>query len=85
MKFSQLLNLLGRYRFRCEIKGGFRSFRSKRIIITTSRSPEETYVNLPDEDLNQLLRRIDIISEYSLSQSQELGNTIPNPKRLYNY
>ena len=40
-----------------EIKGEMIPFNSPIIIITTPRSPENTFVNI-GEDINQLLRRI---------------------------
>ena len=60
-KFHELLNLLDRYPYRVECKGGSRQFTSKTIVITTPLSPEETWENRTSEDLGQLLRRIDNI------------------------
>ena len=57
MKFNFLLCLLDGYPYRCEIKGGFRWFSSKNIIIITNRKPSDKY-QLPDEDIQQLKRRI---------------------------
>ena len=81
MKFNHLLKLLDRYPFKAEVKGGSRWLDSKNIIITTNKHPKDTY-NLPEEDIKQLLRRIDLIERFSLnpvqdkvmSQDQELGN-----------
>jgi hypothetical protein len=56
--FTSLLRLLDRYDFTVENKGGSRQFLAKVIIITSIFSPEEMYTN-HNEDLNQLLRRID--------------------------
>ena len=52
-----LLQLLDRYPLMVEIKGEMIPFNSPIIIITTPRSPENTFVNI-GEDINQLLRRI---------------------------
>lgn len=59
-KFSELLNLLDRYPFRVECKGGSRQMLAETIVITTPYSPEETWNNRTSEDLGQLIRRIDI-------------------------
>jgi hypothetical protein len=80
MKFTNLLNLLDRYEYRCEIKGGFRQLRSKNIIITSDRHPEDIY-RKTNENINQLLRRIDVIynldDPIKLARAETLGNTIP--------
>lgn len=60
-KFHVLLNLLDRYPMRVECKGGSRQLLAKTIVITTCKSPEELFVNRTDEDIGQLLRRIDNI------------------------
>lgn len=65
MKFRKFLRLLDRYPFQIAVKGGFRQFLAKRIIITSNRRPEQVYWGMVDEDLNQLLRRIDIVKEFT--------------------
>lgn len=57
--FSTLLKILDRYPFRVECKGGSRQLRAKRIIITTTKTPEELWDGRTDEDIYQLTRRID--------------------------
>jgi len=59
--FSRLLVLLDRYETRVECKGGSRQFVPKRIIITSCYSPEQMYETR--EDIQQLLRRIDIVEQ----------------------
>lgn len=59
LKFHELLRLLDRYAMRVECKGGSRQFKAKRIIITSAYSPNELFDTR--EDLQQLLRRIDVI------------------------
>lgn len=66
MKFTYLLSLLDRYPHRVEIKGGFRQFDSKIIIITSNKHPKDVY-NKEDEEINQLLRRIDEIIEMPIA------------------
>lgn len=61
--FNWLLNITDRYPLRVEVKGGYRQFRSKRIIFTCPLSPNEfcyKMLNVAEvgEDINQLLRRI---------------------------
>ncbi len=63
-KFRTLLRLLDRYEHRIECKGGSRQLRAKKIIITTPKSPVDTWEGRTSEDLQQLLRRIDIIRYY---------------------
>jgi len=63
-KFKVLLHLLDKYPMRIETKGGSRQFRAIRIIITSPKSPTETWEGKTDEDLYQLTRRIDIIKEF---------------------
>lgn len=61
LKFHQLLKLLDRYPYRVEVKGGSRQFLAKTIIITSCYSPREMWENKTDENLTQLIRRIDKI------------------------
>lgn len=60
MKFTYLLKLLDRYSMRVQVKGGFRQFLAKKIIITSIEPPEKCYnMTSEKEPLHQLLRRID--------------------------
>jgi len=63
MKFHELLRLLDRYAMRVECKGGSRQFLAKRIIITSAFHPSTLFDTR--EDLQQLLRRIDVIEEFA--------------------
>jgi hypothetical protein len=80
MKFTDLLDLLDSYEYTCEIKGGFWQLNSKNIVITSNRHPKDIY-KLSDEDINQLIRRIDVIYDFDapveLAQAHWLGNAIP--------
>lgn len=60
--FHELLRILDRYPYRVENKGGSRQLRAKKIIITTPFSPLETYDTR--EDVQQLIRRIDVIRPF---------------------
>lgn len=62
-KFRELLRLLDRYPFIANIKYGSLEFNSKRIYITSNKPPEECYQK-PDEDMQQLVRRIDHIVNF---------------------
>ena len=59
MKFHELLRLLDRYEMRIECKGGSRQFVATNITITSCYHPKDLFETR--EDINQLLRRIDII------------------------
>jgi predicted ATPase len=61
LKFHELLRLLDRYAMRIETKGGTRQFLAKNIIITSAYHPSILYETR--EDIQQLIRRIDEISE----------------------
>ena len=58
--FEELLKLLDRYAYRVECKGGSRQLLATKIIITSAYSPQELYCD-SEENINQLLRRIDEI------------------------
>lgn len=74
-KFNELLRLLDRYPYKVPIKGGYRQFVAKDIVITTPRSAEDTWFAATTEDLTQLKRRI--YKEVELTQAT-LGNTDTN-------
>jgi len=57
--FGELLRLFDRYPFYVETKGGTRSFVARQIIVTTPRTPRDTWQGRADEDLGQLMRRIE--------------------------
>lgn len=64
IKFHNLLKLLDRYEYRVEVKGGTRQMLSKIIIITCPYTPQQLWCN-HEEDIQQLLRRIDEIREFT--------------------
>lgn len=72
--FSVLLRLLDRYPFRIECKGGSRQLLAKVMIITCPWAPDVLYGNRSDEDIGQLLRRIDSIRLF--------GDVVPPPKEF---
>lgn len=66
--FSQLLRLTDRYPCIVETKGGSVAFAPQVLIITTPKSPRETWEGRTEEDLGQLLRRIDEVREFKLDK-----------------
>lgn len=56
---TYMLGLIDRYEFKLEIKGGMRQMLAKRIIITSTSSPEDIEGGWPREVAGQLIRRID--------------------------
>lgn len=63
--FHELLRILDRNPYTVEQKGGSRQLLAKNIIITCPWRPEQVYRNC-DEQMCQLLRRIDVIREFKL-------------------
>lgn len=61
LPWSYLLQLLDRYPFQVEIKGGKIQFDSPNIFITSNTEPKTWYKNIPNDDMTPLLRRIDHI------------------------
>lgn len=69
--FSFLLRLLDRYPLRVQIKGGFVPWNVKYIIITCNKSPADCWYAETRENIDQLLRRIDVIIDFdALPQGQ---------------
>lgn len=62
-KFRELLRLLDRYPLTVNIKYGTANWNPDRIYITSNKAPDECY-DKPDEDMQQLIRRIDNIVEF---------------------
>lgn len=59
--FNNLLRILDKYAFAVETKGGTRQLLADHIIITSCYSPYDMFDTR--EDINQLIRRIDVIEE----------------------
>lgn len=62
--FSEFLRLLDRYPHMVNVKGNFAQFNSKVIIITTPKTPRETWSQQKEENLYQLERRITQIVQF---------------------
>jgi len=63
-KFSDLLRLFDRYPLRLNVKGSTVSFTAAVIIVTSPKSPEETWEGRTEEDLEQLMRRIFLVKHF---------------------
>lgn len=64
-QFNELLRLLDRYPYQVQIKGGTVELSAKRIFITAPKAPDVMWENRTEEDLAQLMRRVDVIREFS--------------------
>lgn len=74
-KFAFLLRLLDRYRLKVPVKGGFKWWNPRRIIITCPVKPDELFVNHETgaawDNIDQLLRRIDKITEFPIENAED--------------
>lgn len=71
--FSELLRLFDRYPLQVEVKGGNMPFLAKRIFITCPKPPHQMWEGRTDEEIDQLLRRIETVLEFNDS-----GSNSPN-------
>ena len=62
--FSFLLQLFDRYPLKVQVKGGNVEFCARRIVVTSPKSPQETWATRTAEDLQQLLRRLTVVCEF---------------------
>lgn len=63
-QFNELLRLLDRYPYQVQYKGGCIQLSAKRIFITTPKAPKDTWESRTEEDVAQLVRRIDVIKHF---------------------
>lgn len=63
--FQEFLRLLDRYPMRVEVKGDSMPLSTTHFVITTTKRPEIIWQGRTEEALNQLLRRLTIIKEYT--------------------
>jgi len=56
-----------------ETKGGHAQFRAKRIIVTTCFDPYNTWVCETPENIQQLLRRIEVVKEFKNDGTPDLS------------
>lgn len=62
--FHELLRLFDRYPMMVEMKGSSISFIPKRIFVTTPKNPNDTWEGRTEEDIQQLVRRIENIVHF---------------------
>jgi len=77
-KFAQLLRLFDFTKLTVEIKGGNVNFRAKRIFVSTPKSPVDTWAGRSEEDIQQLLRRIEVLVEFTPSPFSDAGRIVAN-------
>lgn len=78
-KLHCLLRLLDENAYRVQNKGGSRQFLADHIIITSIFHPAEVFSNSPEEPLEQLIRRIDNIQEFTTVYKK------PTQKKISDY
>lgn len=61
ISYGFLLTLLDRYECPVQVKGGTTEFIASKIVITSPTHPRWWYENLPNDSIDQLLRRIDTL------------------------
>lgn len=72
VQFKIWLNILDRYPCRVPIKGSSRQFLAKNIWITSPYSPTELWSGRCSEDIQQFIRRLDVIKLFG---TEVAGNT----------
>lgn len=75
IKYDTMLQLMDRYDFTIEYKGGNSNFVSKKIVITTNIDPKNWYPGLDKETKEPLRRRIE---EYAKIYDFKKGQKFPN-------
>jgi len=76
--FRVMLQLLDRYPYQGQVKGGYVHINSKNIVITADRPLEDVYSNLTEHEISQLKRRINFVIFLRRGAGAEVaGNTRP--------
>ena len=70
--FHELLEILDRYDYRVECKGGSRQLLAKNIIITSNKHPKDIFEHRCEEDIEQLMRRISSVKCFGTDELDEL-------------
>jgi len=74
-KFHELLKLLDRYPLKLPVKGGHCQFCAEIVIITSSMRPDDMY-SRSEEDMAQLMRRIEMVTLMHASTAMSPYNSI---------
>lgn len=74
--FAELLRLLDWYPYSVECKGGTLALNSACIIFTSPKAPRATWENRSEEDLSQLVRRIDNVVQFPRSFPLDLNSIL---------
>ncbi len=64
IKFREILRITDRYPMRVECKGGQRQLMFHTIVFTSPKHPKDVY-DKTEEDMKQLLRRIDVVEHFN--------------------
>lgn len=64
-KFHEWLTLTDRYQYKVEVKGGMRQLVANKIYITAPCHPRDMFKNKTIEDIQQLIRRITIVKDFT--------------------
>lgn len=75
---TEMLSLLDRYEKQIEVKNGMRQFVPKWIIVTSAKHPASLYGGC-GEDVQQLLRRIDLVTEFCNEVGRGNTEALPPP------
>lgn len=73
--FHELLRILDRYPYRVETKGASRQLLARFIVFTCPWSPEVLFASRSEEDIGQLMRRIDSVEQFG----EEVPAPVPAP------
>lgn len=80
-KLATLLKILDRYPYTVNVKNGWRELNSKYIYITSCKTPSECYAGC-GENIKQLTRRIDLITNLRGHGPSPLPRSTPSPCSL---
>jgi len=73
--FSHLLNLFDGYPLNLQIKGGYQQCLLKWIVVTTPKSPAETWANQTEERIAQLTRRVEHVFQMPMNALEQMRLT----------
>lgn len=74
--FASVLRLFDEYPMSIEMKGSSTQFNSEFIIVTAPRPPDEMWSSRTAEDLQQLMRRIDVIKHFTVVDGVRISTIV---------